>query len=365
MSLLNVENLAVTFKTYAGTIYAVNGVSFTVNKNETLVIVGESGCGKSVTAHSILRLLPGKKTRISENSKIIFEGKNLLECSEKDMEKIRGGEISMIFQDPLSYLNPTMTIGNQIIESILIHEKICKSKAREKAVKILELVQIPNAEKRLKQYPYEFSGGMRQRVMIAIALVCNPKILIADEPTTALDVTIQAEILELIKKIQKETKTAVVLITHDLGVAAEIADRIQVMYAGEIIERGKTSDIFKNHKHPYTEALLASVPSIEQLKEKKLYAPEGGHPDMLEKIRGCAFAPRCNKCMKICLERKPLEIKINKEHFAACWLEHPAAKTINNLTAEHENTFYNPKRIKASEKITHINKNIERTSENE
>jgi len=325
MPLLRIENLAVTFQTYAGTIYAVNGISFDVNENETLVIVGESGCGKSVTAHSIVRLLPGKKTRISEKSKIIFEGKNLLEFSEKEMEAIRGSEISMVFQDPLSYLNPTMTIGNQVMESIVIHENVSAEEARRRAIKILELAQISNPEKRLKQYPYEFSGGMRQRVMIAIALACNPKILIADEPTTALDVTIQAEILELIQKIQKETKTAVILITHDLGIAAEVADRIQVMYAGEIIERGYAREIFKNHKHPYTKALLAAVPSVAQLKEKKLYAPDGSHPDMLEKPRGCSFAERCNKCMKVCLERKPPEMSAGREHFARCWLLHPLA----------------------------------------
>ncbi len=334
MSLLHIENLAVTFQTYAGTIYAVNGISFDVNENETLVIVGESGCGKSVTAHSIVKLLPGKKTRIGKNSKIIFEEKNLLEFSEKEMEKIRGSEISMIFQDPLSYLNPTMTVGKQIMESILIHEKTSGKEALDRTIRILELAQISEPEKRLRQYPHEFSGGMRQRVMIAIALACNPKILIADEPTTALDVTIQAEILELIQKIQKETKTAVILITHDLGIAAEIADRIQVMYAGEIIERGSARNIFKNHKHPYTEALLAAVPSTEQSKGKKLYALEGSHPDMLEKILCCPFAERCSKCMKVCLERKPPEIKIGEDHFAACWLMHPLAKDKKRFTAD-------------------------------
>lgn len=324
--ILQVENLAVTFKTYAGTIYAVNGISFNVKENETLVVVGESGCGKSVTAHSILQLLPGKKTRINKNTKILFDGKNLLECSEKEMEAIRGNKISMVFQDPLSYLNPTMTIGDQIMEPIIIHKKMSSSEARSKVLKILELLQISNPESRLKQYPHEFSGGMRQRVMIAMALVCNPKILIADEPTTALDVTIQAVILSLFKTIQQEIQTAIILITHNLGVAAEIADRIQIMYAGEIIECGLATEIFQNGLHPYTQILLAAVPSFGQKQSGKLYAPQGSHPEMLEPITGCAFAERCPKCMKVCLEKKPPKFTISDEHFVNCWLQHPLAK---------------------------------------
>ncbi len=326
MPVLEVKNLAVTFQTYAGTIYAVNGISFTAEKNETLVIVGESGCGKTAAANAIVRLLPGKKTKICAGSEIIFEGKNLLEYTETEMEKLRGDKIAMIFQDPLSYLNPTMTAGKQIMESLLIHKKGSKKEALEKTLRILELAQIQNPKKRLKQYPHEFSGGMRQRIMIAMALVCSPEILIADEPTTALDVTIQAEILELIKQLQNATKTAVILITHDLGIAAEIADRIQVMYAGEIVERGKKADIFKNARHPYTAALLAAVPSVHYLKKDKLYALEGSHPDMLEKPAACPFAPRCVHCMKICLERKPPETQAGKDHFASCWLEHRFAK---------------------------------------
>lgn len=326
MPVLEVKNLAVTFQTYAGTIYAVNGISFTAEKNETLVIVGESGCGKTAAANAIVRLLPGKKTKICAGSEIIFEGKNILEYTETEMEKLRGDKIAMIFQDPLSYLNPTMTVGKQIMESLLIHKKGSKKEALEKTLRILEMAQIQNPEKRLKQYPHEFSGGMRQRVMIAMALVCSPEILIADEPTTALDVTIQAEILELIKQLQNATKTAVILITHDLGIAAEIADKIQVMYAGEIVERGKKADIFKNARHPYTAALLAAVPSVHCLKKDKLYAPEGCHPDMLEKPVACPFAPRCAYCMKICLERKPPETQTGKDHFTSCWLEHRFAK---------------------------------------
>ncbi|UTY31880.1 ABC transporter ATP-binding protein [Treponema putidum] len=328
--ILQVKDLSVTFKNYGGTIYAVNGISFNLYEDETLVLVGESGCGKSVTAHSILKLLPGKKTRIHEKSQIIFEDKNILEYTEEQMQNIRGNEISMIFQDPMTYLNPTMPIGKQVMESILIHQRISKKEALEQTVKILELAQIPDPEKRLKQYPHEFSGGMRQRVLVSIALASNPKILIADEPTTALDVTIQAEILGLIKKIQKETNTAIMLITHDLGVAAEVADRIQVMYAGKIIERGRAKHIFKNPKHPYTKALLAAVPSIDQLKESKLYAPEGNHPDMLSISAGCAFADRCEKCMKVCLTHKPPEMKVDDEHFTSCWLQHEFAKGKNN-----------------------------------
>ena len=328
--ILQVKDLAVTFKNYGGANHAVNGISFNLYEDETLVLVGESGCGKSVTAHSILKLLPGKKTRIHEKSQIIFEDKNILEYSEEEMQHIRGNEISMIFQDPLTYLNPTMPIGKQVMESILIHQRLNKKEALERTIKILELAQIPDPEKRLKQYPHEFSGGMRQRVLISIALASNPKILIADEPTTALDVTIQAEILELIQKIQKETKTAVMLITHDLGVAAEIADRIQVMYAGKIIERGKAEDIFKNAQHPYTRALLAAVPSIDQLKENKLYSPKGNHPDMLSVSDGCAFADRCEKCMEVCLRHKPPEMRVRDEHFTSCWLQHEFAKGNNN-----------------------------------
>lgn len=327
MPVLEVKNLAVTFQTYAGTIYAVNGISFTAEKNETLVIVGESGCGKTAAANAIVRLLPGKKTKICAGSEIIFEGKNILEYTETEMEKLRGDKIAMIFQDPLSYLNPTMTVGKQIMESLLIHKKGSKKEALEKTLRILEMAQIQNPKKRLKQYPHEFSGGMRQRVMIAMALVCSPEILIADEPTTALDVTIQAEILELIKQLQNATKTAVILITHDLGIAAEIADKIQVMYAGEIVERGKKADIFKNARHPYTATLLAAVPSVHCLKKDKLYALEGSHPDMLEKPAACPFAPRCVHCMKICLERKPPETQAGKDHFTSCWLEHRFAKT--------------------------------------
>ncbi|UTC62876.1 ABC transporter ATP-binding protein [Treponema sp. OMZ 787] len=328
--ILQVKDLEVTFKNYGGTIHAVNGISFNLYEDETLVLVGESGCGKSVTAHSILKLLPGKKTRIHEKSQIIFEDKNILEYSEEEMQHIRGNEISMIFQDPLSYLNPTMPIGKQVMESILIHQKVSKKEALVRTIKILELAQIPDPEKRLKQYPHEFSGGMRQRVLISIALASNPKILIADEPTTALDVTIQAEILELIQKIQKETKTAVMLITHDLGIAAEVADRIQVMYAGKIIERGRAEHIFKNAQHPYTKALLAAVPSVDQLKENKLYAPEGNHPDMLSLSKGCAFADRCEKCMKVCLTHRPPEMRVSEDHLTSCWLQHDFAKGKNN-----------------------------------
>ncbi len=329
MPILQIKDLAVTFQTYAGTIYAVNGISFDVHKDETLVIVGESGCGKTVTAQSIMRLLPGKKTAVSKNSQIIFENKNILDFSENEMEEIRGNEISMIFQDPLSYLNPTMQIGKQIMESILIHQNVSKDEAKKRALRLLELAQISSPQKRLKQYPHEFSGGMRQRVMIAIALACNPKILIADEPTTALDVTIQAEILELIQNLKTETNTAVILITHDLGVAAEIGDRIQVMYAGEIVERGSAKDIFKAPSHPYTQALLNSVPSLTQLKNNALYAPEGSHPDMLKKPTSCPFAPRCNRCMQICLKHAPLEFNVGGEHSVACWLMYKRGQDIH------------------------------------
>lgn len=273
--ILDVRNLRVSFHTYAGEVKAVRGLSFNLNKGETLAFVGESGCGKTVTSKSIMRLLPSPPTDIKKDSEISFYSEkkkdskvtickeDILKMEKKRLKKIRGSEISMIFQDPMTSLNPTMKVGKQIAESLMIHRGLGKKKAFEEAVKMLELVNIPNASKRANQYPHEFSGGMRQRAVIAIALACNPKILIADEPTTALDVTIQAQIMDLIKDLQQKLGTAVILVTHDLGVVADVADRIQVMYAGKIVERGTTDEIFYNSKHPYTWALLQSVPRLE------------------------------------------------------------------------------------------------------
>ena len=279
--LLEVKNLRVSFNTYAGTSQAVRGVDFHVNAGETLAIVGESGCGKTVTSKAIMGLLPKPQSIVQKtDSYVKFEGKNLLDLDEEEMWKVRGSDISMIFQDPMTSLNPTMTIGNQIAESVLIHNKVSKQEARERALQMLKLVQIPNAEERMDQYPFEFSGGMRQRAMIAIALACNPKVLIADEPTTALDVTIQAQIMELIEDLKREFNTGVILVTHDLGVVAKVADRIIVMYAGKIVESGTVDEIFYNPKHPYTFALLKSVPKLSDHSDEKLYSLTGTPPDL-------------------------------------------------------------------------------------
>ncbi|MEW8995959.1 ABC transporter ATP-binding protein [Clostridium sp.] len=327
--ILDVENLQVSFHTYAGEVKAVRGVDFHLDKGETLAIVGESGCGKTVTSKAIMRLLPEPMpAEIKKDSKIIFDGKNILDMNEKELRKLRGSDISMIFQDPMTSLNPTMTVGKQIAESLIIHRGMNKAEAMKEAIKMLDLVNIPNADKRAHQYPHEFSGGMRQRAMIAIALACNPKILIADEPTTALDVTIQAQIMDLIGDLQKKLGTAVVLITHDLGVVADTADRIQVMYAGQVIERGTVEDIFTNPQHPYTWALLQSVPRLETKNKDTLYALKGTPPDLVKPPIGCPFAARCEYCMQICLEEMPEITNIENDHQVLCWLKHPMAPKV-------------------------------------
>ncbi len=265
---------------------------------------------------------------IKKDSKIIFEGKNILDMNEKELRKLRGSDISMIFQDPMTSLNPTMTVGKQIAESLIIHRGMNKAEAMKEAIKMLDLVNIPNADKRAHQYPHEFSGGMRQRAMIAIALACNPKILIADEPTTALDVTIQAQIMDLIGDLQKKLGTAVILITHDLGVVADTADRIQVMYAGQVIERGTVEEIFANPQHPYTWALLQSVPRLETKNKDTLYALNGTPPDLVKPPVGCPFAARCEYCMQICLEEMPEVTNVENDHQVLCWLKHPMAPKV-------------------------------------
>ena len=321
--ILEVKNLRVSFHTYAGEVHAVRGVNFHLNKNETLAIVGESGCGKSVTAMSIMRLIQIPPGEILKGSEILYKGKNLVTASEKELRQIRGSEISLIFQNSMTSLNPTMKIGYQIAENLILHKGISKSEAFEEAIKMLQLVNIPNAEKRANQYPHEFSGGMGQRVMIAIALSCNPTILIADEPTTALDVTIQADIMELIKDLQKKLGTAVILITHDLGVVAGTADRVQVMYSGVILERGTVDEIFYNAWQPYTWALLQSVPRIETEHKNELYSIKGTPPDLLNPPKGCPFASRCPYVMAICKDIFPEATKISETQEVHCWLQHP------------------------------------------
>lgn len=326
--ILEVKDLRVSYHTYAGEVQSVRGVSFHLNKGETLAVVGESGCGKSVTAKSIMRLIQTPPGEIKKESQILFDGKDITKLEEKELREIRGADISMIFQDPMTSLNPTMTIGKQIAESLIIHRGMNKQEALKEAVKMLQLVNIPNADKRINQYPHEFSGGMRQRAMVAIALACNPKILIADEPTTALDVTIQAQIMELIADLQEKLGTAVILITHDLGVVADVAHRIQVMYAGMIIERGTTDEIFYNPQHPYTWALLKSVPRLDTGHKNELYSIKGTPPDLLKPPVGCPFASRCDYAMPICKEAMPEVTKLSDSHEVQCWLKHPLAPKV-------------------------------------
>lgn len=327
--ILEVKDLHVSFRTYAGVSHAVRGVDFYLNKGETLAIVGESGCGKTVTSKAIMGLLAASNTDIKKDgeSAILFQGENLLNYGEKQMSQIRGKRISMIFQDPMTSLNPTMKIGDQIMESILIHQKVTKEEARKQALHMLEQVKIPNAEERLKQYPFEFSGGMRQRAMIAVALACKPEILIADEPTTALDVTIQAQIMDLIGELQKELEMAVILVTHDLGVVASVADRIQVMYAGKIVERGTVKEIFYESTHPYTRALLNSVPKIHTNNKEVLYSLKGTPPDLINPPEGCSFAPRCEYGMMVCRKKYPEITRFSNSQECSCWLYHPKADT--------------------------------------
>lgn len=321
--ILEIEDLHFSFDTYAGEVHAVRGVSLYVNKGETLAIVGESGCGKSVTVQNVMKLIPTPPGRLKSGN-IYYCGENITHYSQKQMQRLRGNEMSMIFQDPMTNLNPTMRIGKQIAEGILKHEKISVKEAKQRAIQMLEKVGISNPEKSYRRYPHQFSGGMRQRVMIAMALVCNPKVLFADEPTTALDVTTQAQILELINNLKEELGTSVVIITHDLGVVARTAERIAVMYAGKIVETGLSRDVFYNPKHPYTSGLLESMPSAGK-NGKTLTSIPGTPPDLFAPPKGCAFAPRCKYCMKICQEMQPEVTESDNGHNVSCWLMHPKA----------------------------------------
>ncbi len=319
---LEIKDLRVSFDTYAGEVQAVRGVDLTVNKGEVVAIVGESGCGKSVTAQTVMKLNPMPPARIKTGS-IDLCGRDIVAASEKEMQDIRGELVSMIFQDPMTCMNPTMRVGRQLTETLIKKKKIEKKDAEAEAVRLLKLVQIPNAEERAKQYPHEYSGGMRQRAMIAMALACGPHLLIADEPTTALDVTVQAQIMELLVKIKEETQTAIILITHDLGVVANLADRVAVMYAGKIVEKGSARDIFYNTQHPYTKALLKSLPTVDTKKDEKLVSIPGTPPDLFAPPKGCGFASRCESCMKICKEYQPPTFEVGESHEASCWRLHP------------------------------------------
>ena len=329
--ILEVKDLSVSFTSDAGEVKAVRGVSFELNRGETLAFVGESGCGKTVTAKSILRLLKPPFAVIKEGSKITCDGKDVLSLNKKELCEFRGDEVSMIFQDPMTSLNPTMTVGKQIMESLRIHRHLDKKQAREEAIKMLKMVNIPSPEKRIDSYPHEMSGGMRQRVMIAMALACSPKILIADEPTTALDVTIQAQIMDLMRELKEKMNTAIILVTHDLGVVANFADRIQVMYAGQVVERGTAREIFYDSKHPYTWALLSSVPKLAKESKQELYALKGTPPDLILPLNHCPFASRCEYCMPICKEKNPLETTITDTHRVSCWLQHPNAPKVKSF----------------------------------
>lgn len=319
-TILSVENLRISFHLQDRVIQAVRGVSFTLNKGETLAIVGESGSGKSVTAKSLMRLLPKQTTRITDG-RIQYRNMDITSISPRELESLRGKEISMVFQDPMTSLNPTMKIGQQIMEGIVQHQTLTKAEARQKAIEMLKLVGIPNAEERMEAYPHQFSGGMRQRVVIAIALACRPNILIADEPTTALDVTIQAQILDLMKSVQEQTQMGMILITHDLGVVANMAQRVAVMYTGVIVEIGPTDEIFANPQHPYTKGLLQSMPRLDADRQEPLVPIPGSPPDVSRLGTGCAFAPRCPYVMKVCHHHAPPRTSLNEQHGTACWLQ--------------------------------------------
>jgi oligopeptide transport system ATP-binding protein len=325
-TILEVKNLAISFKTFDGKVKAVRGVNFDLKRGETLAIVGESGSGKSVSTKAINGLLP-KKNTVIESGEILFNGKDLLKISEAEMEKIRGKDISMIFQDPMTSLNPTLSVGKQIAEPMMKHLDYTKEKALERAIEWMRLVGIKNPEETHKHFPHQFSGGMRQRVMIAIALACEPKILIADEPTTALDVTIQAQILEIMNELKDEIETSIIFITHDLGVVAQMANRIAVMYAGQIVEIGTDDEIFYNPKHPYTWGLLASIPSVDE-SQTELYTIPGSPPNLLYEPKGDAFAPRNAFALKIDFVEEPEMFKVSETHYAKTWLLHPASPQV-------------------------------------
>ncbi len=331
--LLEVRNLQTHFHTQDGVVKAVDGVSFSVDRGETLGIVGESGCGKSVTSLSIMRLIPSPPGKIA-GGQVIFDGEDLLQQSEERMRHIRGNRIAMIFQDPMTSLNPVLTVGRQITESLELHLKLSRREAQSRAAELLDMVGIPSASKRLDNYPHQFSGGMRQRVMIAMALSCNPELLIADEPTTALDVTIQAQILELINRLKEELDTAVIIITHDLGVVAGMTDRVTVMYAGRVVEEGPTREIFENPRMPYTIGLLRSIPRLDEARGRKLNPIRGLPPNLIDLPPICAFSPRCDFAQERCITTRPELRPVGAGHAAACHFDITLETPVPERSAE-------------------------------
>ena len=316
-----------SFFTYAGEVQAVRGVSWHLDKNETIALVGESGCGKSVTIQTVMGLLqsPGRVI----GGSVRFEGRDMLALNAKELRQIQGNRMSMIFQDPLSYLNPTMRVGEQIAESYRLHHKVSRAEAEAKVLDMMRLISFPEPERNMRAYPHQLSGGMRQRIMVAMALICNPQVLFADEPTTALDVTIQAQIIELMNSLKEKLNTAIVLITHDLGVVANMAQRIYVMYAGKIVERGSAKDIFYRPKHPYTWGLLASVPRVDAEQDRDFRYIPGTPPDLLNPPKGCPFAARCRYACRACVTDMPEETAFDtQDHRASCWLYHPGAEAL-------------------------------------
>ena len=320
--ILEVKDLQVTFDMYQGSVQAVRGVSWYLNRKETIGIVGESGCGKSVTIKTAIGLNPVKNGSV-KGGEVLFEGRDVLKLNEKEIRGILGNRMSMIFQDPFTYLNPTMTVGKQITEVYRQHHKVSQAEADAKAIEILKMISMPNPEENMKRYPHQLSGGMRQRIMIAMALICEPAVLFADEPTTALDVTIQAQIVELMNSLKDQLDTSIVLITHDMGVVAKMVDRVYVMYAGKIVEHGDAETIFHRPRHPYTWGLLESVPRLDQKTQDELHSIPGMPPDLIKPPKGCAFAARCRYAMDICTREEPPTIDLDEpEHYSACWLCH-------------------------------------------
>ena len=333
--LVEVKDLKVQFATEDGVVRAVDGVSFELSRGQVLGIVGESGSGKSVTAMTLLGLTKDKNTRFE--GEILYKGRNVLAMNEGELEDVRGNEMSMIFQDPMTSLNPVYTVGSQICEAIRIHERADKGQARKRAIDLLKQVGIPNADSRVDNYPHEFSGGMRQRAMIAMALACNPDVLIADEPTTALDVTIQAQIIELIDRLKDEFNSAVILITHDLGVVADVADEIIVMYAGRVVERAKTRSLFYDPQMPYTWGLLGSIPRLDRPRQERLHSIKGTPPSLIRQPTGCKFRPRCPHAFDKCMEEPRLEARVeDPTHLDRCWLTVEEKRSIRDKTIEGE-----------------------------